>query len=122
MGASDTAGIMANLAAQGVEVTSVEVKGVETSTPLSTTPSAPSAPLTPNSKAAASAGMASGVPVGQERSYVSVPLPNANGGTGSATGAGTAAGSFAKQEDGYAARSTTRRVQGPQATSSIILG
>ena len=28
----------------------------------------------------ATAGMTSGVPVGQERSYVSIPLPNANAG------------------------------------------
>ena len=60
--------------------------------------------------------MQSGVPAGQEHHFVSVPLPNA------AKGSDTAAGGFAKQEDGYAARSTSRRVQGPQSQSSIILG
>ena len=63
------------------------------------------------------AGILSGVPVGQERTYVSVPLPNAKKG-----GDAAAAGGFTKQEDGYAARSTSRRVQGPQAQSSIVLG
>ena len=105
MGRTDTAGMMANLAAQGVEVTSLEV-----TTDMSQSKAILSPPSTPSK----SAGMASGVPVGQERSYISVPLPNAN--------PNVAAGSFVKQEDGFAARSTTRRVHGPQATSSIVLG